>query len=54
MEEEIEAFAIFKRADKKRFGNLQIKLKNNYLLGRNEYPTTIQELTKLLKNYEQE
>ena len=54
LEEEIETFAILKRADKKRFGNLQIKLKNAYLLGRNEYPTTVQELTKVLKNYEQE
>ena len=52
--EEIETFAILKRADKERFGNLQIKLKNAYLLGRNEYPRTVQELTKVLKNYEQE
>ena len=54
MDEEVETFALLKRADKKRFGNLQIKLKNAYLLGRNEYPKTVQELTKILKNYEQE
>ena len=54
LDEEVETFALLKRADKKRFGNLQIKLKNAYLLGRNEYPKTVQELTKILKNYEQE
>ena len=41
-------------ADKERFGNLQIGLKNLYLLGKDNYPTTIADLLKVLNNYKPE
>ena len=43
--------SIMKRADKRRFGNLQIELKNSFLLGKNEYPTSVPEVLKILNNY---
>ena len=52
--DEIVAMALIKRSDKKRFGNLQIQLKNSFLLGKNEYPTTIPDVLKVLNNYKQE
>ena len=54
IEGKILAMAIMKRADKKRFGNLQIKLKNDYLLGNNGYPTEVVNVLKLLNNYKPE
>ena len=54
LNKEIIAMAMIKRADKKRFGNLQIQLKNSFLLGNNEYPTTVPDVLKILNNYKQE
>ena len=51
LKEQILAMTILKRADKRRYGNLQIQLKNDYLLGKNDYPTTIADLLKVLNNY---
>ena len=45
LKERIIAMTVLKRADKKRFGNLQISLKNKYLLGRDEYPNNIGEIS---------
>ena len=42
---------ILKRADKKRYGTLQESLANSFLIGRDEYPTTIGAVLKLLNNY---
>ena len=39
LKEEIVAMAVMKRADKRRYGNLQISLKFLYLLGGNIYPS---------------
>ena len=54
LKERIVAMTVLKRADKKRFGNLQIGLKNKYLLGQDEYPTTIGDLLKVLNHYKPE
>ena len=51
LKEQILAMAILKRADKRRYGNLQIGLKNDYLLGKNDYPATISDLLKVMNNY---
>ena len=51
LKDEIIAMAILKRADKKRYGNLQIGLRNSYLLGKNDYPTTPSNVLNLLNNY---
>ena len=54
LKEEILAMAMLKRADKKRFGNLQISLKHSYLLGTNHYPKTVAGVLKILNNYKSE
>jgi hypothetical protein len=54
LREEIMATAILKRADKKRYGNLLIHIKNNYLMGNNLYPTTVADVLRVLDNYEKE
>ena len=54
IKEEITAMAFLKRADKKRYGNLLINLKNSYLLGKDDYPTTAAGVLKVLNNYQQE
>ena len=51
LKDEIVSMAVLKRADKKRYGNLQIGLKNSFLLGKNEYPTTPSNVLNLLNNY---
>jgi hypothetical protein len=54
LREEIVATAILKRADKKRYGNLLIHMKNNYLMGNNLYPNTVADVLRILDNYEKE
>ena len=54
LKERIVAMAVLKRADKKRFGNLQIGLKNKYLLGQDDYPTNVGDLLKVLNHYKPE
>jgi hypothetical protein len=51
LKEEILAIALLKRADKKRYGNLQIGLNNSYLLGHNKYPKTVADVLKVLNKY---
>ena len=46
--------AVLKRADKSRYGNLQISLKNSYLLGKNNYPDTIPDVLRVLNNHNTE
>ena len=50
LKEEIVAMEILKRADKMRYGNLQISLKNSYLLGNKYYPGTILDVLRVLYN----
>ena len=52
MKESILAMTILKRADSRRYGSLQKELANSYLLGKNEYPTSVPDLLKVLNNYE--
>jgi hypothetical protein len=54
LKEVIVAMAVLKRADKKRHGNLQISLKNSYLLGKNDNPTNIPDMLKVLNNCKSE
>ena len=54
LKEEIVAMAVLKRADRKRYGNLQTGLKNSYLLGKNDYPTNIPDVLKVMNNYKSE
>ena len=54
LKECIIVIVVLKRANKRRFGNLQISLKNKYLLGINKYPTTIRDLLKVLNHYKLE
>jgi len=51
LKEEIVAMAVLKRADRKRYRNLQTGLNNSYLLGKNDYPTNIPDILKVLNNY---
>ena len=51
LKEEILTMTILKRANKQQYGNLQISLKNNNLLGKNDYPVTISDLLKVMINY---
>ena len=54
IQEEILSMTIIKRADKRRYGNLQIQLHNWYLVGRDEYPKTIADTLKVLNNFKLE
>jgi hypothetical protein len=54
LREEIMATAILKRVDKKRYGNLLIHMKNNYLMGNDLYPATVPDVLRILDNYEKE
>ena len=54
LKENITAITILKRADKKRFRNLQIKVQNAYLLRNDEEQKTVTDVLKLLNNYKQE
>ena len=51
LKERIIVMAVLKRTNKKRFRNLQIDLKNKYLLGIDKYPTSIGGLLKVLNHY---
>ena len=51
IKEEVLAITILKRADKRRYGSLQIDLWNSYLLGHNKYPTSVPDVLKILNNY---
>ena len=51
MKEYILSMAVIKRADENRYGSLQKRLRNDYLLGNDRYPTTIAGTLKLLDNY---
>ena len=52
IQEELEVTVILKRADAGRYGQLRAKLKNDYLLGNDQYPKTKTAVLTLLNNYE--
>ena len=54
LKEEIVAMAVMNRADKRRYGNLQISLKILYLLGGDIYPDTIPDVLRVLNTYKTE
>ena len=54
LKDEIISMAILKRADKLRYGNLHINLKNDYVLGNNNYPMTPAAVLKVVNNYKPE
>ena len=45
------SLVILKRADKKRYANLQESLANSFLIGLDQYPATIGAVLILLNNY---
>jgi hypothetical protein len=51
LKEQVTAMAIVKRADKKRFGDLQNDLQNDYLLNEDKYPRKVGDVLKLMDNY---
>src|SRR5210317_1268682 len=51
IQNKIKAITILEKADRKRFGNLQIMMKNAYLMGKDEYPKEVHEAQMLLNNY---
>ena len=52
IKEKILAMAIIKRSCQKRFKELMVHCKNEFLFGKDIYPTTTAEVLKLLNNYE--
>ena len=53
MEESTEAgkaSMLINRSDKKRYGQLTLDLVNNYLLGTDQYPDTVEKAVGLLSN----
>ena len=44
LKEEIVVMAVLNQADKRRYENLQISLKNSYFLGESNYPDTIPDV----------
>ena len=54
IQDKLVAFAIIRRSCSKRYKGLQLKLQNDFLMGRNEYPTNIPDVLKILNNYKSE
>ena len=47
----LNAIAAIEKADKRRFERLQLGLKNQYLIGKDEYPKKVEDVQKILDNY---
>jgi len=54
IQNKIKAITNLEKEYKKRFGNLQIMMKNAYLMGKDEYPKEVHEAQMLLNNYKSE
>ena len=54
IKERIMTHAALKQSDKKKYGNLQIKLHNDYLIGKDDYPRSEASMLNLLNNWKQE
>ena len=50
--EAVKAVLLISGADKRRYGKLKEQLANNYLLGANQYPNTLEKATRVLGNYQ--
>ena len=50
--EAVKAVLLISGADKRRYGKLKEQLANNYLLGTNQYPNTLEKATRVLGNYQ--
>ena len=50
--EAVKAALLISGADKRRYGKLKEQLANNYLLGTNQYPNTLEKATRVLGNYQ--
>ena len=50
--ESVKAALLISGADKQRYGKLKDKLANNYLLGTNQYPDTLDKAVRILSNYQ--
>ena len=49
--ESVKAAMIISGADRKRYGQLKLDLANDYLLGTDQYPDTLEKAVNLLSNY---
>ena len=49
--EAVKAAMVVSGADKRRYGQLKLDLANDYLLGSNKYPDTVEKAVRLLTNY---
>ena len=50
--ESVKAALLISGADKRRYGKLKDELANNYLLGTNQYPDTLDKAVRILSNYQ--
>ena len=50
--EAVKAALLISGADKTRYGRLKDQLANNYLLGTDQYPDTLEKATRILGNYQ--
>jgi hypothetical protein len=50
--EAVKAALLISGADKRRYGKLKEQLANNYLLGTDQYPNTLEKATRILGNYQ--
>jgi hypothetical protein len=48
----VKAVLLISGADKRRYGRLKEQLANNYLLGTDQYPYTLEEASRILGNYQ--
>ena len=50
--ESVKAALLISGADKRRYGKLKDELANNYLLGTDQYPDTLDKAVRILSNYQ--
>ncbi len=48
----VKAALLISGADKRRYGRLKEQLANNYLLGTDQYPDTLEKASRILANYQ--
>ena len=48
----VKAALLISGADKRRYGRLKEQLANNYLLGTDQYPDTLEKASRILGNYQ--
>ena len=50
--EQVKAALLISGADRRKFGKLKDELANNYLLGTDQYPDTLEKAGRILANYQ--